>query len=320
MTVRIYWQLDVAQQPARGEIAARPAPTGIARDVRTRAITRYDHYAQIAQAAAQTAFDGLFIVHRPQSDDAAIVAAAIAREVPRIEFVAEFPASAGSAVYAAKQAVTFQRATRERLGWAIAPSRPAVERAHDGDRVPDEALAARTEEFLTVARGVHGQHPYSFAGRFFEVEDGGFDAPLNRVRFPRVFLQGESKEELALSARIADVHLFRATGFATLSRQIEALDMLALQARRSIGFGLIQPVLARDTGEEAHRDAARAGLPEQAIVGDYAEVADRLAALARLGVDHFVLTGGSSLEESYVVGQHVLPRLRALLDASRAAA
>ena len=112
MTVRIYWQLDVAQQPARGEIAARPAPTGIARDVRTRAITRYDHYAQIAQAAAQTAFDGLFIVHRPQSDDAAIVAAAIARDVPRIEFVAEFPASAGSAVYAAKQAVTLQRATR----------------------------------------------------------------------------------------------------------------------------------------------------------------------------------------------------------------
>ena len=33
--------------------------------------------ADEAKRSAQTAFDGLFIVHRPQADDAAIVAAAI---------------------------------------------------------------------------------------------------------------------------------------------------------------------------------------------------------------------------------------------------
>ncbi len=320
MTIQTYWQIDVAADPARSEIGARPRTPGLFRDVRTPAINRYDYYAQVAQAAAQTTFDGVFIPHRPQSDDAAIVAAAIAREVPRIALIAEFPASAGSAVYAAKQAVSFQRLTRERLGWAIAPSLAADERAREGDRVADEDLVARTEEFLTVARGVHGQRPYAFAGRFFEVQGGGFEAPLNRVRFPRVFLQGESEEALALSARAADVHLFEAAPLATLRSQVESLDALAAREGRAVDFGLVQPVLARDSADEARRDAARAGLGEHALVGDHAQVADRLAELARLGIRQFVLTASASLEEAYTIGQHVLPRFRALTDQPRAAA
>lgn len=320
MTIQTYWQIDVAAEPARSEISARGTAHGLFRDVRTSALNRYDYYAQIAQAAAQTAFDGVFLPHRRQSDDAAIVAAAIAREVPRIALIAEFPASAGSAVYAAKQAVSFQRLARERLGWSIAPPLSAEERVHDGDRVADEDLIARTEEFLTVARGVHGERPYSYAGRFFEVQGGGFEAPLNRVPFPRVFLQGESEEALALSARSADVHVFAAQSFASLRSQIEALDALALREGRTVGFGLAQPVLAREDGGEARRDAARVAIGEFALVGDYDDVAARLAELARLGIRHFVLSAPSSLEEAYAVGQHILPRFRVLSEQLRAAA
>jgi alkanesulfonate monooxygenase len=83
MTLQTYWQLDVAEDAARPEPAASASP-GLFRDVRTPALNRYDYYAQVAQAAAQTGFDGLFLPHRPQSDDSTIVAAAIAREVPRL--------------------------------------------------------------------------------------------------------------------------------------------------------------------------------------------------------------------------------------------
>ena len=320
MTIQTYWQLDAAADAGRSEIRARPLAPTVFRDVRSRALNRYDHYAQIAQAAAQTAFDGLFLPHRPETDDSAIVAATIAREVPRLILVPEFPASAGSAVYAAKQAVSFQRATHDRLGWAIVPSIDAAERARDGDYVADDQLVARTEEFLTVARGVHGARPFAFAGAHFEVQGGGFDAPLNRVRFPRVFLQGESEEALALSARVADVHLFRAAPLSQLRSQIEGLDSLALHEARSVEFGVIQPILAREDGDEAWHDAQRAGVPGSAIVGDYAEVAARLTELAGLGITHFVLTAPSSLEEAYRVGQHILPRFRALTESVRAAA
>ena len=61
-------------------------------------------------------------------------------------------------------------------------------------------------------------------------------------------------------------------------------------------------------------------LPASAIVGNYADVAERLAALAALGITQFVLTAPSSLEEAYAIGQHVLPRFRALTEGVRAAA
>ncbi|TGX54670.1 LLM class flavin-dependent oxidoreductase [Sphingomonas gei] len=318
MTIQTYWQLDVAEDAARSESGARRS--GLFRDVRTPGLNRYDYYAQVAQAAAQTAFDGLFLPHRPQSDDSTIVTAAIAREVPRLMLVPEFPASAGSAVYAAKQAVSFQRQTRDRLGWAIANPADGATRARDGDHVPEEQLHARTEEFLTVARGVHAERPFDFSGEHFEVQGGGFQAPLKRVAFPKVFLQGESEEALDLSARTADVHLFAAAPLPALRNLVETLDTLAARAGRAVAFGVIQPVLARDDAEDARRDASRVGLPDTAIVGTYAEVAQRLADLAALGLRHFVLAAPSSLEEAYRIGQHVLPRFRALTERVAAAA
>ncbi|HZU64003.1 MAG TPA: LLM class flavin-dependent oxidoreductase [Novosphingobium sp.] len=311
MTLTIHWQLDVAAEPARGEPALRPALPPLLRDPRQTSQNRFDYYAQVAEAAAQGRFDGLYLPFAADGDDSRIVAAALAREVRRIALVAGFPASVGSAVYAAKQAVSFQRATGNRLGWAIAPDADAATRAGFGDFVPEAQLGQRLEEFLVVARGVHGQHPFSHAGAFFAVEQGGFEAPLNRAAFPPVWLQGESEEALALSARQADVHLFAPT--ADLAALIEGLDGLAKAAGRQVGFGLHQPVLARESTEEALFEAGRSPPPQGALVGSYEEVAGQLARRVRLGIGQLVLSAGPQLEEAYRIGQHLLPRLRALI-------
>jgi alkanesulfonate monooxygenase len=318
MTVQTYWQIDPAAEPNRLEPSARRVH-GIVRDLRSQPHNRFDYYAQIAAAAAQTGFDGVFVAHRPEADESRIVAATLAREVRRIILVAEFPASVGSAVYAAKQATTFQRGTHDRLAWAIAADADARSRAREGDLVPEEQLGERLDEFLTVARGVHGTRPFSFAGTHFEVQNGGFEAPLNRVPFPTVFLQGETEEALDLSARHADVHLFRAGPIEKIAALVEGLDALAKQADRSVAFGLLQPVLARETDEEAGLEANRGARAPGTLVGSYDAIAAHLAELAGLGITHFVLSAEPSLEEAYRIGQHVLPRLRALLEANRAA-
>lgn len=317
MTIHFYWQLDVTADAQRSETGARARSGGIARDVRGPAINRYDHYAQIARAAALTGFDGLFIPHREESDDSQIVAAAVARSVPTLRLVPEFHASVGSAVYAAKQAVSFQRSTHGRLGWAIAPDADAATRMRNADAVTDGDLVARTEEFLTVARGVHGTVPFNFSGRFFSVEGGGFAAPLDRAPFPTVFLRGTSEEALALSARHADVHLFEPGPYDVMRHHIETLDAQAAYAGRSVDFGIVQPVVARETDLEA---AEVRGFPSGAIVGGHALVAARLAELATLGIRHFVLSATPSLEEAYRIGEDLLPRVRERVSSHRAAA
>ncbi len=320
MTTQIYWQLDASAEPHRSEPSLRAALPSLVRDLRKPTQNRYDYYAQIAQAAAQTGFDGLFLPHRREADDTRIVAAALAREVPRLRLIAQFPASSGSAVYAAKQAVSFQRATGNRLGWALAPDADAETRAAEGDFLPGDELDDRLDEFLTVARGVHGQRPFTFQGKHFEVQNGGFEDPLNRAAFPAVFLEGEREEDLGLSARHADVHLFGPGSPEHLAGLIEGLDGLAHRAGRQVAFGLIQPILAREDADEAARDAARSTTAPGTLVGSWDEVAEGLAGRIALGISHLVLTASPQLEQAYAQGQQLLPRLRARLSARAKAA
>lgn len=322
MTLGIYWRLDPAAEPDRSEPAAlRPLPA-LVRDPRegARQRNRFDYYIQVAQAAAQTAFDGVFVRHRDEADESRIVAAVIARAVRHLLAVPEFPASIGSAVYAAKQAATFQRSTHGRLGWAITPDPSARSRESRADFLEDGEPVRRLDEFLAVARGVHEHWPFTYRGQYFEVQDGGFEHPLNQFPFPRVFLRGEDDEALALSARHADVHLFRPAPADVLSDRIARLSALAKAEGRRVRAGLIQPLLVREDRKTAEREAQDVPASSETLVAGYDEAADLLVRHAAAGIGEFVLEATPGVEEAYRIGQHLLPRLRARTDAARRAA
>ncbi|AGH50878.1 hypothetical protein G432_15800 [Sphingomonas sp. MM-1] len=320
MTLNIHWRLDPAAEPQRLEPAARPPLPALVRDRRAPSQNRFDYYLQVADAVAQTAFDGLFIRHRIEADESRIIAAVVARAVPRLVVVPEFPASVGSAVYAAKQAATCQRGTHGRLGWALAPDADRDEREAAADFIDEEDLGLRADEFLTVARGVHGERPFTFQGHHFEVLNGGFEAPLNQHPFPRIFLQGEEDEALAQSARHADVHLFRPAPADVLAERIARLNGLAEAEGRRVAAGLIQPLVAREDRESAERAARSIPLAAGTLVASYDGAAELLANAVAAGVSELVLEAAPTLEEAYRIGQHVLPRLRARAGSARQAA
>ncbi|MFJ5445285.1 LLM class flavin-dependent oxidoreductase [Methylobacillus methanolivorans] len=304
-------------------------------DPRGKRFNYFDHLHQIAKAVELARFDGLQVRNDPEGDESWIVAGYLSRATRHITVLAEFDASRGSAVYAAKNAVSYQRFTGGRFAWQISVERDAQRRHQQGDFIDAADLDARVEEFVTVARSVITRTGYDFEGRFFQVLQGGFQGPLSGQKVPPVYLTGSSLEAYGISARLADVHVLDAQPLQEVQQAITTLQALAKQAGRSLQVGLRIDVLARETEEEAIFDAKRhaeqAQLPESSraglweglttahtgakasLVGSFEQVQQQLASYADAGVTQFILGAVPSLEEVYRVGENVLPALRARL-------
>lgn len=344
MTITFFWHLPTAGDGRYGDAALKlrgecdadgqSALTGVS-DPRGRRFNYYDYLHQITRAAELAGFDGIRIPDNGQGEEPWIVAGYIAPATRKLTLLTEFAASRGSAVYAAKNAASYQRYTNGRFAWQIHVGGDAEQRRRTGDFIADTDINSRIEEFVTVARGVFTQAPWSYKGRFFEVLDGGFKGPLANQTVPPVYLSGHSLDALQLSAKIADVHIFEAAAQA----RIDYLQQQAALHRRTVAVGFRIDLIARETEEEAYADALRyarqigrkapanalwwPGLTTAAtgaaatLVGSYQQVISIIASYIEAGVSHFQLSAIPHFEEAYRIGEHVLPALRALADANR---
>ncbi|HEY5282873.1 MAG TPA: LLM class flavin-dependent oxidoreductase, partial [Polyangia bacterium] len=235
-----------------------PAPLGPGvSDPRGARFNYFDHLHQIARAAELSGFDGVNIQHDPRGDESWVIAGYLVRGTRRLKLVTEFEASWGSSVYAAKNAATFQRYSAGRFAWHVQAGAASRQRRRNADSVPDEDVLPRIGEFLRVARGVLTQAPFSFKGRFFEVQNGGFKDGLDHQPVPQVYWSGTSRAALELSAEHADVHILSPAPLVELSQTVQTLKQLAGQRTRSLRYGLRLDLLARETDVEALRDARR---------------------------------------------------------------
>ena len=347
MTIEFIWQLPTsgdgrygdANQTRRGERtqSSRPPFTEGVSDPRGNRFNFLDHLHQIARAADLSGFDGIQIQNDLEGDESWIVAGYLARSSQRLKLLTEFEASRGSAVYAAKNAASFQRFTKGRFAWQISQGGDAAVRRQHGDFAPDSAVLPRIGEFIEVAKGVLTQSPFSFKGHFFEVLDGGFKGPLANKPVPPVYLSGNTAEAYRLSAQLADVHVLDAAPAEELKESIATLQALAAEHGRSLAFGLRIDVLARETEDEAVHDAQRflaqsgravgasnpvvgpnlwAGFATAqtgaaaSLVGSYGQVAERLVKYADICISSFVLAAIPHFEEAYRIGEQVLPVVR----------
>jgi alkanesulfonate monooxygenase len=317
------------------------------RDERPGNFTYFDYLTQVSRAAEAAGFDGLFIPYDPLGEDSWITATALAREAPRLTLLPEFQPGFGTAVYAAKLALSFQRFFSDRLRWKLSLDGDTEEQRSVGDFVTGDDRIRRAEEFLTVTGGVWFESPFSFQGEYFQVEGGGFFGtglgqelrPGNRFtkqEYPKLYLDGESEVALDLSARRADVHLLSKSEPSLVELAIARHQERAAAYGRQIEFGLRLGVIARETTAEAWRKAERLSsqigadgdfaasrvddqlslgfsdlgfTAPSGLIGSYEEVADRLQAYVDLGISSFILDGLPHLEEAYRVGERVLARL-----------
>ncbi|MER7128810.1 LLM class flavin-dependent oxidoreductase [Streptosporangium saharense] len=315
--------------PVEDGASVFPALPGFVTDVRPGAAGPYERLARIGRAAELAGMGGVLAPFDPAGQDSLIVAGGLLRGSRHMRVAAEFHAGIATPVYAAKLSASLQRFSGDRLDWRLAVDLdPRVARSQ-GDFVEGPERYARAEEFLTVARGVWHEEDYGFAGRFYEVLGGGLLFPLSGRAFPRVQLSGTSADAMALSARHADLHVFGPED--DLDAAIAELRALSAQLGRSPAYGLRLPLLAREDDDEARRDALRLWLlrsgaretfpePERVtrlwngfgrpgLVGSYENVAAAIRGYLDRGVSAFFLEVEPHLEETYRLGEHLLPLL-----------
>ncbi|GAA1026087.1 MULTISPECIES: LLM class flavin-dependent oxidoreductase [Amycolatopsis] len=252
MSVKLHWFLPTTgdgrtiverfhANKSQGPSAQRPADL--------------DYLAQVARAAERLGFEGVLTPTGTWCEDAWLTTAALIRETNRLKFLVAFRPGVISPTLAAQMAGTFQRLSGGRVLLNIVTGGDAIEQRRFGDWHDHDARYARTDEFLSIVRGVWSGKPFDFAGDHLRVEGATTLAAPDPV--PPLYFGGSSAAALPVAARHADVYLTWGEPPAQVAEKIGKVRELAEQEGRTVRFGVRLHTIARDTSAEAWAEAQK---------------------------------------------------------------
>jgi alkanesulfonate monooxygenase len=259
MTVRLHWFLPtggdgrtlVDRHAFTGGGVPRTPGGGIA-GVRTPDL---DYLIQIAKAAEHLGFEAVLTPTGTWCEDAWLTTVALAQHTERLKFLVAFRPGVISPTLAAQMASTYQRLTRGRLLLNVVTGGDSAEQRRFGDHLDHDRRYARTDEFLSVVRGVWGGEPFDFAGEHYRI-DGGFVA-LPPDPQPEIFFGGSSAAAGPVAARHSDVYLTWGEPPEQVKEKIDWIRSLAEREGRTVRFGIRLHTISRDSARDAWATADR---------------------------------------------------------------
>ena len=214
-----------------------------------------DYLTQIAKAAEHLGFEAVLTPTGTWCEDAWLTTMALAQHTERLRFLVAFRPGLISPTLAAQMASTYQRLTGGRLLLNVVTGGDSAEQRRFGDRLDHDRRYARTDEFLSVVRGVWRGQPYDFEGTHYQVEGGLTALPPDPV--PQVFFGGSSPAAGPVAARHADVYLTWGEPPAQVKEKIDWIRSLAERGGRQVRFGVRVHTISRDSSAEAWATANR---------------------------------------------------------------
>jgi FMNH2-dependent dimethyl sulfone monooxygenase len=299
---------------------------------------------RLAQRSEQIGFDVTLIAELNLNDikgveadslDAWSTAAALAAVTERIELMVAVRPTFHLPALLAKQAASIDQISGGRLTlnvvsswWADEARKYGVSFEQHDDRY------ARTSEWLDVLDGVWSRDHFSYAGKYYRVEDNVLEPkPVSKPR-PCLYAGGESAAAKDLIAKKCDAYLMHGDPPERVREKIA--DLRGRRARHAdlapMKFGVAGYAIVRETEREAQEEVRRitdvkqsaagyanyqqwlAGtqLEQQVSLEDYSvsnrglrsglvgtaeQVAERVAAFEAAGVDLVLLQFSPQLEE-----------------------
>ncbi|MFJ4468557.1 LLM class flavin-dependent oxidoreductase [Streptomyces sp. NPDC089424] len=257
MTIRLHWFLPTGGDGrtlvdrhayAANDVGAVRKPAGVrAPDL--------DYLVQIAKAAERLGFEAVLTPTGTWCEDAWLTTVALAQHTERLKFLVAFRPGVISPTLAAQMASTYQRLTGGRLLLNVVTGGDSSEQRRFGDHLDHDERYSRTDEFLSVVRGVWQGRPYDFHGTHYDIEGGLTALPPDPL--PELFFGGSSPAAGPVAARHADVYLTWGEPPAQVAEKIGWIRTLARQEGRTVRFGVRLHSISRDTSAEAWAAAHR---------------------------------------------------------------
>jgi alkanesulfonate monooxygenase len=257
-----------------------------------------DYLKQVALAAESAGFLGALIPTGTHCEDAWAVAAAVSEHTTRLKPLLAFRPGFVLPAVAAHTVASLQRFTGNRLLLNVVTGGNSTEQQAYGDFLGHDARYERTDEFLSVVRGVWAGRGFNFEGKHYRVQNGGLVEPLESV--PTIYFGGASPAAERVAAKHADVYLTWGETPPMIQPRIASLRAQAATHGRTLRFGVRIHLISHDTEAEAWAEAQRLleSIPEGAI-----EEAQRQFALSEsvgqsrmVGLHHGRLSDARQLE------------------------
>jgi alkanesulfonate monooxygenase len=261
MTIDIFWRIPTHGEPSshRGRTPYRgdwfPGNDNIRKaglgGGGADGFSYIDYLSEIAHAAEISGFQGGLIPSFPMTDEPWAISSILARETKTFRFMIPFQPGFLNPVVAARKTASLQRATGGRALFNIITGGGGPSQLWWGDSVGHDDRYTRTTEFLDVVRGVWKGGPFSYQGKFYQVEDAGLAHPLSQEDFPEIYFSGSSDAALASASKHADYYLTWLEPFDQLREKFRRVKEKTDALGRKIQCAVRVDIVARATEAEA---------------------------------------------------------------------
>lgn len=228
----------------------------------------WQYASRLARRSEEIGFDLTLIAELNLNDikgpeapalDAWSTAAALAAVTRSLELMVAVRPTFHSPALLAKQAANIDRISGGRLSLNVVSSWWADEAKQYGVKFEQhDDRYARTKEWLDVVDGVWKQPRFSYAGRYYQVENTALEPkPLARPR-PVIYAGGESDAAKELIARSCDAYVMHGDPPDRVAPKVA--EMKARRAATGLPpltFGLAAYAIVRDTVEQAEAELNR---------------------------------------------------------------
>jgi FMNH2-dependent dimethyl sulfone monooxygenase len=316
----------------------------------------WQYVSRLARRSEEIGFDLTLIAELNLNDikgpeapslDAWTTAAALAPVTHRLELMVAVRPTFHAPALLAKQAANLDHISNGRLSLNVVSAWWATEARQYG--VPfdrhDERYA-RTAEWLTVVNGLWTEPSFSFAGKYYCVDQAQLvPKPARRPR-PTIYAGGESEAAKDLISGLCDAYVMHGDPPERLAPKIaDMARRRELHGLPLMTFGVAGFVVCRETEEEARREVARITDVKQSargyanyqdwvantqleqrmsledysvsnrglrsgLVGTPEQIAERILEFEKSGVDLLLLQFSPQLEEMERFAEQVIPRVR----------